>query len=241
VKKIKRQTILSILLGTIIVFSGLTYFTKYRINIKLEKTPAGDIAIAEESPITSYQFTKEGKSNFDAALRLVKEKKYDEALKSFDKAAELSPQTPIIYYWMGRVYFLKQEPERAIAKFKKVLELDPNNYHALGQIGKTLALNKSKLAEAKKHLNRAIAINNEYLEARFELARIYAYEGDIQSSLSEFAIIFRTELRFADYHYELGKIFESGKKTDMAKREYARALQINPKHISAKDALERLK
>ena len=240
-KQTNTRMILTILFSTIAIFSGLTYFSKYRINIVVEEKPAGDIAIADESPMPDDQFTKEGKAHFDTALRLIKEKNFDNALKELDKAAELSPKTPVIYYWMGRVYLVKHEPEKAIAKYKKVLELDPNNYHALGQIGNTLALNKSKLEDAKKYLKKALAINNEYNDAHFELARIYAYEGDIKQSLSEFAFIFRTELRYADYHYELGKIFESGKKTDMAKREYERALQLNPKMTLAEEALKRLK
>jgi tetratricopeptide (TPR) repeat protein len=108
-------------------------------------------------------------------------------------------------------------------------------------IGRTLALNRSKMDQAITYLNDSLSINPDFAEARFDLGRIYAYKGDVKRALSEFAIIFRTEPKYSLYHYEMGRIFESGKATDQARREYQRALQLNPGFSKAGEALEKLK
>jgi Tfp pilus assembly protein PilF len=43
------------------------------------------------------------------------------------------------------------------------------------------------------------------------------------------------------YHFELGRIFESQKGIEQAKKEYQRALQLNPGLTRAKEALDKLK
>jgi Tfp pilus assembly protein PilF len=43
------------------------------------------------------------------------------------------------------------------------------------------------------------------------------------------------------YHFEFGRILESMKATDRAKKEYKRALQLDPNMSRAREALERLK
>jgi Tfp pilus assembly protein PilF len=59
--------------------------------------------------------------------------------------------------------------------------------------------------------------------------------------MAEFSFIFRTEPQYAAYHFELGRIFESMKATDRAKKEFSRALQLDPDFTPAKEALKKLK
>ena len=137
-------------------------------------------------------------------------------------------------------YFYKKEAEKAIAQFKKMLAIEPENYRALAMIGRTLALNKSRIDQAMTYINDSLSINPEFAEARFDLARMYALKGDMKRTLTEFAIIFRTERKYALYHYELGRILESAKAVEQSRREYQRALQLNPEFAKAKEALDKL-
>jgi tetratricopeptide (TPR) repeat protein len=133
-----------------------------------------------------------------------------------------------------------KEPEKAIAKFKKVLELEPANYRSLAMIGKILSFDRAKLDDATQYLSDSLSIEPDFADARFDLGRIYAMKGDLNRALAEFAVIFRTEPRYALYHYELGRIFEGAKAVDKAKQEYERALQLDPGFSRAKEALDRL-
>jgi tetratricopeptide (TPR) repeat protein len=196
---------------------------------------------ATESTSKKPVFAEGAEQLFREGREFLQQKKLDEALKSFQEAAKLSPKTAVINYWVGMTYYYKREPEKAIAQFKKVLALESDNYRALTMIGKALMSDRSKLDQAIEYFQKSVSINPEYMDARFELARGYALKGDMQRSLSEFAIIFRAEPKYAIYHYELGRIFESQKAMDKAKREYQRALQLNPGFSRAKEALEKLK
>lgn len=237
---LQRNKLIFIIIGVVIIFAGITYFTTYKIKFSVEDSENGGVAVAD--PTTKKnEFTVEAKEHFKKGRAFLKDKKLDEALKEFEKSAKISPDIPLIHFWIGKIYFFKMEPERAIAKFKKVLEMEPENHHALSMIGKILASNRDKLDDAVIYLNKAIKISPDYAEAHFDLGRIFALKGDIKRSLAEFALIFSTEPRYAAYHFELGRIFESVKDVNNAKREYNRAFQLNPRMSIAKEALDKLK
>ena len=227
-------------IGVLICFVGIGYFTKNKIEISINQGGSVPSAIAETDQKTPFA-VPEAEAHFKNGQKLIAERKLDEALKEFEASTKLSPKTAITHYWIGMTYFYKKDYERAIAKFKKVIDLDRQNYHALAMIGRSLSLDKSKLDQSIKYLTDALAINELYSEARFDLGRVYAQKGDKNRALSEFAVIFRTEPQYAVYHLEAGRIFESMKAIDRAKGEYERALQLDPKLKIAKEALEKLK
>jgi protein O-GlcNAc transferase len=223
-----------VIVAVVIIFIGslIYFFTR--------STNAGKSYSAKSQKEMKSPFAKGAEERFAKAHEFLKAQKLDEALKEFDEAAKLSPKTPVIYYWLGIVYFSKKDPENAIVNFKKVLDLEPKNYHAIGMIGKILSFDKNKLDEAIDQLNAALAINPDFAEAHFDLGRIYALKGDMTRSMAEFGVILRNEPQYAIYHFELGRIFESMKTYDRAKNEYRRALQLNPNMAVASEALKKL-
>jgi superkiller protein 3 len=235
----KGKKLLAIVIGTVFVLAAITYLAKNKIEIKIKPNVNDNNAVAETVK-EGVSFAPGAEEHFKKGHQALKSKQLDEALKEFEKAAEMSPKTAVAQYWAGMTYFYKKEPERAIVRFKKVLDLEPNNYHALAMIGKILSFDKNKLDEAIIYLKKALAISPEYADAHFDLARVYAQKGDMNRALAEFHLIFRAEMRYGLYHYELGRIFESMKAADRAKNEYKRALQLNPRMTQAKEALERL-
>jgi tetratricopeptide (TPR) repeat protein len=228
------------LIAILIVVSGIAYFATSRVKISFENDD--NITLDATNPNDKkISFAKGAEEPFRKGRALIRDRRLSEAIEELKRAAELSPETPVIHYWLGMTYHYKKEPEKAIAYFKKVVDLEPENYRALAMIGRTLATNESRLDQAIVYLDDALSINPEYAEARFDLGRIYAHRGEMKRALSEFAIIFRTEPKYAIYHYEMGRIFEGGKATEQARREYQRALQLNPGFTQAKEALEKLK
>jgi len=226
---------IGIIAVVIIVVGSLIFFFTRSTGTGVGKTSSAKSQKEMKSP-----FAKGAEEHFAKGHEYLKARKLDEALKEFDETAKLSPKTPVIYYWLGVVYFSKKDPENAIVNFKKVLELEPKNYHAIGMIGKILSFDKNKLDEAIDQLNAALAINPDFAEAHFDLGRIYALKGDTSRAMAEFGVILRSEPQYAIYHFELGRIFESMKALDRAKNEYKRALQLNPNMTVASEALKKL-
>jgi len=237
---LKRKNFWVLFIAVIIVAGGLAIYSKSRVKISIASDENIELNAAE-SISKKIVFSKGAEKPFKEGRDFLKEKKLDEALNAFQTAAKLSPDTTVIHYWVGMVYYYKRESEKAIAQFMKVLKLDPENYRAYAMIGKALLQDRSKLDQALEYFNKSLSINPEYMDARFEVGRIYAVKGDMKRSLGEFAVIFRTESKYSMYHYELGRIFESRKAIEQAKREYQRALQLNPGFSRAKEALEKLK
>jgi tetratricopeptide (TPR) repeat protein len=234
----KRIFIVLIVFALVFIGAGFLFQNKIKISIQTDENINSAIAKTREKKVV---FEKNSEEYFKQGHEQLKNRKLDEAIKSFNKAAKISPNTPVAHYWLGMAYFYNKENEKAIAKFKKVLELEPDNYRAYGMIGKILSFDKTKLDEAIKYLEKALSINPDYAEAHFDLGRIHALRGDMNRALGEFGIIFGTEPKYAIYHFELGRIFESMNATDRAKREYERALQLNPNFSRAKESLEKLK
>jgi len=237
---LNKKRIFIVLIVFALVFIGAGFLLQNKIKISIQKDENINLAIAETGDKKDV-FEKNAEEYFRKGHEQLKNKKLDEAIKAFNKAAKISPKTPVAHYWVGMAYFYNKETEKAIAKFKKVSELEPDNYRAYGMIGKVLSFDKTKLDEAIKYLEKALTINPDYAEAHFDLGRIYALRGDMNRALSEFGIIFGTEPKYAIYHFEMGRIFESMNATDRAKREYERTLQLNPNFSRAKEALEKLK
>lgn len=62
----------------------------------------------------------------EKAILLFDEKKYDDALKTVQKANLVSNSFPDAYYWMGKCYEAMGNKELAIDNYKKTLGLDPD-------------------------------------------------------------------------------------------------------------------
>ncbi|MDH4264423.1 MAG: tetratricopeptide repeat protein [Deltaproteobacteria bacterium] len=219
----------------VVAAAGGTYW----VTVKTVKGKS--LSRVSETEVKKSPFAKGAEEPFKKGHEFLREKKFDAALKAFEESAKLSPDTPIAHYWMGMTYFYKKETEKAIAKFKKVLDIEPKNYHARAMIGKILSFDKAKLDEAIVELQKSLEMSPDYTEAHFDLGRIYALKGDMNRAMAEFGIIFRAEPQYAFYHFELGRIFEGMKATDRAKKEYSRALQLNPDFTQAKQALQKIK
>ena len=235
----KKTNLIPILLGIVIVLSGIAYFSKSNSETKIEHNVNPDLTIDKNIP-DDKTLTKDELQYLKRGHEFIRNKNLDKALKEFEVAAKKYPDSPIIHFWIGKTYQYKKEPEKAIAKFKKVLELEPKNYRSLAMIGKILSFNKNKTDNALKYLNQAVSINPEFADAHFDIGRIYARRGDMNRAMAEFGLVFRTEPKYAIYHYEMGIIFEHINATDRARKEYERALQLNPNFTKAKNALKKL-
>jgi protein O-mannosyl-transferase len=63
-------------------------------------------------------------------VKCAQQKRLTEAVMYFNRAAELDANNPTSYYNLGRVFIDLKDPQAALACFRRVLELDPNNMAA---------------------------------------------------------------------------------------------------------------
>jgi len=163
------------------------------------------------------------------------------AEKVLSECAARDPKVAPARYWLGMVYFLKHDGDKAISEFKEVLRLEPDNFLAMGMLGKLYSFDQSKLSLARELLEKAVSMAADNDDARFDLGRVYAQQGHFDKALKEFDILFQSEIRFALYHTEFAKILMAAGQKEQARKNLERALAFAPDFEPAKQMLKELK
>jgi tetratricopeptide (TPR) repeat protein len=163
-----------------------------------------------------------------------------EAARAFSSCVQKYPNVAITHYWLGMGHFFDSENQKALEEFGEVLRLEPENAYAAAMLGRIHSLDQNQLPMAREQLEKALSINSELEDARFDLARVYAQQGHLVQAFREFGIIFSGEAKYGLYHTELAKILmEAGRNQD-AEKELKRALALTPDFEPAKQLLENL-
>ncbi len=111
-------------------------------------------------PITS-------RSAFEAGLRFLAEKDYQNALVLFQQAEGLEPAAPDINYYIGEIYRAQRSYHAALDEYQKAINKDQNFAPAfLGRARVNLDLNPR--ADVTNDLDEAITLDPHYAEAYLE-------------------------------------------------------------------------
>jgi TolA-binding protein len=78
-----------------------------------ETTPAAAAAASESS------------GDFNAAMRLYKQKRYNEAIAEFQKVVNADPGNAAAHYMMGYAHYVLDHHSEALAAFAKAFEANP--------------------------------------------------------------------------------------------------------------------
>ncbi|GAB4125535.1 MAG: hypothetical protein OHK0045_09780 [Raineya sp.] len=102
-----------------------------------------DIAsVQNEKPLSKIIFKHAKYSSqqyYDTAVNLIKEKKFDEALKNLESAAFLSPENPDIYFQKANIYKEQKDLSNALKMYRLTYAKDPEYAPAYFEMA-TLAL-----------------------------------------------------------------------------------------------------
>ncbi len=144
---------------------------------------------------------------------------YDEAgelekvREEYRRALQLAPEEIEVIYNYGIFLQGHKEYDEAIGYFNKILELDPQNYNAHYQIGKTRILAEKDLTEAKHHLEKCLIMNS----------------ADHRSPSK------------ATVHYRLGQVYHLLDQLEKARQEWGESLRLEPNFKEAKESLKKVK
>ncbi len=111
----------------------------------------------------------------------VRDKKYDEAMKACEehkgKVADSPVSLALIEYLEGNVFLAKKDIKAAQNRFKKAIEIEPNNPAAYVALADTYAREK-RFDEAIKEYEAVIAKNPRYLAGYMAVGTLYDQKGD---------------------------------------------------------------
>jgi tetratricopeptide (TPR) repeat protein len=127
---------------------------------------------------------RELKRHFTAGRKLYNKRMYNRALREFDKAVKIDPNSFKAYFWRGRVYLKMGHYDKATADFKMVVKLKPDYarpYHNLGW----LYYQKGKYEESIQYLNKAIELEPNNGWAYYTRGRSHFRKGNLQGALRD--------------------------------------------------------
>ena len=103
--------------------------------------------------------------------RLVEAKRFNEAVKCYDKWQHLCPENPVIYANRALCFLKLNQPESALSNCDKALSLDQGNIKALYRRAMAFKMHKD-FPSAEKDLKKLLTIDQDNKDAIRELTEI---------------------------------------------------------------------
>jgi tetratricopeptide (TPR) repeat protein len=168
--------------------------------------------------------------------------KYDEAVKSLLRAADLDPQDPRTYRFLSRA--LDSSPTQAnevVDCFRRFADLQPQNGQALYYY--TMSLWKAKraqdpafdLTQIEALLKKAISLEPGLAEAHLQLGNLYSDERKFADAIPEYLRARELNPDLADAHYRLAQAYVHTGRKDLAEDELKIYQQLDAQHLSDLD------
>ena len=168
--------------------------------------------------------------------------KYDDAVTSLLRAADLSPGDARIYPFLSRAYDSSPgQADEVIKRFRRFAELQPRNGHA--QYYYAMSLWKGKRAqdpsvdlhEVEALLKKSIALDPSLAEAQLQLGNLYSDQTHYAAAIPYYKRAIALNSDLADAHYRLGQAYVRTNQKDLAQPELALYQQLRAQHLADLD------
>jgi serine/threonine-protein kinase len=174
--------------------------------------------------------------NLDLALVLEKQGRREEAIRYYQAARALRPETA---HELAHALEARGERDEAIAVFQDLARLRPKEGRHLACLSRALKA-RGRLPEAGKALDAAVAALQEQVRlnpddalAHTDLGRALADKGRLDEAIGHFQKAIRLDPKDANAHTNLGNALQRKGRVDEAIGHFQKALQIDPKHAPA--------
>src|SRR5580765_1661342 len=169
------------------------------------------------------------------ATFLRRERRLDEALKSATAAAALDRRSGEPQYLLGLIRVDRHDVDGAIAVLNESIALNPRHTQAKLALA-SLQLQNGKPAVATALAREVVTASPDDLKARLLLVRALLASGDADHADESLRGIAVQHADNADVHALLGRIAMARKDAPAARREFDRALQLDPANAEARQA-----
>lgn len=107
-----------------------------------------------------------------------------EALKAASSALEEHPENLQIRYARAMLFDTLNQPQKAEADLKRIVENDPENAVALNALGYILTTRTDRLGDARSYIERALALDPENPAILDSMGWVLLQEGQIEPALN---------------------------------------------------------
>lgn len=168
--------------------------------------------------------------------------KYDEAVKSLLRAADLNPRDPRGYPFLYRAFDSSPtQAEAVIERFRRFAEVAPKNglavyYFAMSLWKAKRAQDPSEdMSQIETLLKKSIALDPNLAEAHLQLANLYSDQKKYSEAVPEYLRARELNSDLADVHYRLAQAYVRLGEKDKAQAEFKVYQELRAQHLSDLD------
>jgi tetratricopeptide (TPR) repeat protein len=162
-----------------------------------------------------------------AIAHLLENKKPEDALQAYRKAAELTPKDPEPHLSAGLLFERQKEFSAAEAEYKQVLTLDARSTEAA--IGLTnLYMKSGRLGDAEPLLRRLASERPDDAGIHLQLGRVLTAQGKKDEAITEVQTALKLAPSDADAQREVADLYVSAGKNDLAENAYRALVSAQP-------------
>ncbi len=173
-------------------------------------------------------FLWQGKPDYGAdGMKALEARRYDAAIASFTKAAEVDPQDYAAQFHLGLAYSLLNRDAESIASYKRALELKPGLYEAQLNLGIVL-VGASKHAEGVPHLRAAAEAKPKEFRPQYYFGDALLGSGDGAGAERQFRAALLLDAKSAYAEAALGRALVRQDRIDEADPHFRKAAELDP-------------
>jgi tetratricopeptide (TPR) repeat protein len=190
--------------------------------------PPDDFGTKKEPPIsisTRIAAAKVSESRNDLAA----------AADQYDKVVAADPTYKFAWYRLGVLRSQLKQYDKSIVAWQQYKTLVGNDPIALANLGFAYDL-AGRFDDAQATYLEGIQINPRHRACRVNYGLMLAKVGRVDDARAEFGAV----LSPAEVCYNVGSVYEQQGKIDLARREYEKAVKLDPNMVDAKTRLEGL-
>jgi len=161
------------------------------------------------------------------------------AMQNIQKAIDLDNEYILALDMAGVMLTAKKDP-LALSYFRRILEIDPNNYPTYYNMG-TFFMKTEDWNKAIEHFTQCTQMNKSDIESLFNLGYIHIQLGANDVARDYFTQALNIQPVNHRALYGRGYAYEVMGDVINAEKDYREALRYNPQHEGSKEALKRLK
>jgi tetratricopeptide (TPR) repeat protein len=155
---------------------------------------------------------------------------FEAASTNISEGLKIFPDSQLGHYNLGLLHAHQGNLNQAIDEFTKALKINPGSAEVLVEQGKAYYIQKD-FQRAMAAYRQALTLNDDYAPAHYYLGVIYRRQNNAEAAMREWQkTTLSEEPSFKDVrqlaHKQIGDLYYSAKKYDLALSNYEKALEI---------------
>ncbi|MEN8154172.1 MAG: tetratricopeptide repeat protein [Acidobacteriota bacterium] len=183
--------------------------------------------------LAQEQLSSDVKS-IDVGIKLLKDKKYDEALLAFQSFLKKQPDIYQVHFYLGKCHKEKGEFDKAISEYNMVIEKAKDNKEGISIKAKSLAgigevyVRKNDLKKGQEYFVKSIKMNPKDEILAYNVGEIYFGSNNSDGAIKYYKIASEIKPKWAIPHMKLGYAYLNKGDIKSAVVSFKKFLELDP-------------